>query len=55
MDTDSDGNSYRTELTIFDSNADSNANSNANYNTDSGINCDANSITRSNNTYKAPT
>ena len=55
MGTDSDGNSYRTEPTVFNSNADSNANSNANYDTDSGINCDANSIARSNDACKAPT
>ena len=58
MDTGSDGDSYRTELTVFNSNADSNAdsdaNSNANYNADSGINYNTNSIARSNNAYKAP-
>jgi len=55
MNIDSDGNSYRTELTVFNGNANSNANSNANCNTNSGINCNANSIAKSNNTYKAPT
>ena len=62
MDIDSNSNSYRTELTVLDSNADSNTDSNANsntdsntdYNTDSNINYNADSITRSNNTYKAP-
>ena len=43
---DSDGNSYGTEPTVFNSNADSNTNSNADSN--------ANSIARSNNAYKAP-
>ena len=52
---DSDGNSYRTELTVFNSNTDSNTNSNANYNTNSSINYNANSITRSNDTCEAPT
>jgi len=51
---DSDGNSYGTEPTVFNSNADSNADSNANYNTDSGINYNTNSITKSNNAYEAP-
>ena len=51
---DSDGNSYRTEPTVFNSNADSNTDSNADYNTDSSINCDANSIAKSNNAYEAP-
>ena len=55
MDTDSNSNSYGTELTVFNSNTDSNADSNTDYNADSGINCNANSITRSNNTYKTPT
>jgi len=54
MDMDSDGNSYGTELTVFDSNTNSNANSNTDCNADSGINCDANSIARSNDAYKAP-
>ena len=62
MDTDSDGNSYRIELTVFNSNANSNTDSNANSDTNSdadcnansSINCDADSITRSNNAYKAP-
>jgi hypothetical protein len=54
MDIDSDGDSYRTELTVFDNNTDSNANSNADCDADSGINCDADSIARSNNAYKAP-
>ena len=62
MDTDSDGNSYRTELTVFNSNADSNTDSNTNnntdsdadYNTDSSINYNTNSIARFNNAYKAP-
>jgi len=35
MDTDSDGNSYGTEPTVFNSDADSDADCNA----DSGINC----------------
>jgi len=51
---DSDGNSYRTEPTVFNSNADSNANSNANCNADSSINYNTDSISRSNNAYKAP-
>ena len=51
---DSDGNSYRTEPTVFNSNANSNADSNADYNTDSGINCNANSIARSNNACEVP-
>ena len=59
MDMDSDGDSYRTELTVFDSNAnsdtDSDADSDADCNTDSGINCDADSIAGSNNACKAPT
>jgi len=42
----SDGNSYWPEPTVFNSNANSNADSDADYN--------ANSITISNNTYKAP-
>jgi len=54
MDINSDGNSYRMEPTIFNSNADSNANSNTNCDANSGINYNANSITRSNNAYKAP-
>ena len=62
MDIDSDGNSYRTELTVFNSNADSdtdsNANSDADSNTDcnanSSINCNADSIAGFNNAYKAP-
>ena len=54
MDTDSDGDSYGTEPTVFDSNTDSNANSNADCNADNGINYNANSITGFNNTYKAP-
>ena len=54
MDTDSDGDSYRTEPTVFNSNTDSDANSDANCDTNSGINCDANSIAGSNNAYEAP-
>ena len=50
MDTDSDGDSYGTELTVFNSNT----NSNADYNANSGINCNANSITKSNNACEAP-
>ena len=52
MDSDSD--SYGTEPTVFDSNTDSNANSNADCDADSGINCNANSIVRSNNACEAP-
>ena len=51
---DSDSNSYGTELTVFNSNADSDADSNANCDADSGINCNADSIARSNNTCEAP-
>ena len=51
--TDSDGNSYGTEPTVFNSNTDSNTDSNADYNADSSINYNANSITKSNNAYKA--
>jgi len=51
---DSDGNSYGTELTVFNNNADSDTNSNANCDTDSGINYDANSIARSNDACEAP-
>ena len=51
---DSDGNSYRIELTIFNSNANSNTNSNANYDANSSINYNANSIARSNYTCEAP-
>ena len=51
MDIDSDGNSYRTKPTVFNSNTDSNAD----YNANNGINYNTNSITRSNNTCKAPT
>ena len=54
MDTDSDGNSYGTEPTVFNSNTNSDANSDANYDADSGINCNVNSIARSNNAYKVP-
>ena len=50
MDTDSDGNSYRTEPTVFNSDANSNTNCDA----DSGINYNANSIARSNDAYEAP-
>ena len=60
---DSDGNSYGIEPTVFNSNADSDTDSNtdsdadsdADYNANSGINCNADSITGSNNAYKAPT
>jgi hypothetical protein len=55
MDTDSDGDSYGTEPTVFDSNTDSDTDSNADCNTNSGINCDANSIARSNDACEAPT
>ena len=55
MDTNSNGNSYGTEPTVFNSNADSNADSNANYDANSGINCNANSIAKSNDACKAPT
>ena len=59
MNIDSDGNSYKIELTVFnsnaDSNTDSNTDSNADYDADSGINYNADSIARSNNAYKAPT
>ena len=41
---DSDGDSYGTELTVFDSNANSDADSNADCDTDSGINYNADSI-----------
>jgi len=51
---DSDGDSYGTEPTVFNSNTDSNADSDANCDANSGINCDADSIARSNNAYKAP-
>ena len=58
MDISSNGDSYGTEPTVFNSNVnsntDSNTNSNANCNADSGINCNANSITGSDNTYKIP-
>jgi len=54
MGTDSDGNSYGIEPTVFNSNANSDADSNANCDTDSGINCNANSIAGSNNACKAP-
>ena len=54
INTDNNSNSYGTEPIVFNSNANSNADSNADYNADSGINYNANSITRSNNTYEAP-
>ena len=54
MDINSNGDSYGTELTVFNSNADSNTNSNANCDANSGINCDANSIAKSNNACEAP-
>jgi len=58
MDMDSDGDSYRTELTVFDSNADndadSDADSDADCDADSGINCDADSIARSDDACEAP-
>ena len=47
MDTDSDGNSYGTEPTIFNSDADSNANNDAHSNADS--------TAESENAYKAST
>ena len=52
--TDSDGDSYGTELTVFNSNTNSDADSNANCNANSGINCNADSIARSNDTCKVP-
>ena len=52
---DSNGNSYRIELTVFNRNANSNANNKADWDANSSINYNINSITRSNNTYKAPT
>ena len=55
MDTDSNGDSYGTEPTVFNSNTDSDANSDANCDADSGINYNANSIAGSNNACKAPT
>ena len=52
MDMDSDGNScYRTEPTVFNSDANSDANSNA----DSGINCDTNSTAESEDIYEVST
>jgi len=54
IDINSDGNSYRTEPTVFNSNANSDANSNADCDANSGINCNADSITKSNNACKAP-
>ena len=54
IDTDSNGNSYGIEPTVFNSNADSNANSNADYDADSSINYNANSIARSNDACEAP-
>jgi len=54
MGTDSDGDSYGTEPTVFDSNANSDADSNADCDTDSGINYNADSIAGSNNTCEAP-
>ena len=44
MDTDSDGDSYRTELTVFNSDANGDANSNAH--------SDADSTAKSENAYK---
>jgi hypothetical protein len=46
IDTDSDGDSYGTEPTVFDGNTDSNADNNAD--------CDANSSINYNDAYKAP-
>jgi len=54
MDTDSDGDSYGTEPTVFNSNTDSNTDSNANCDANNGINYNANSIARSDDAYKAP-
>ena len=58
IDIDSNYDSYGTELTIFNSNADSNADSNANSDADcdadSSINCDDDSIIGSYNAYEAP-
>ena len=54
IDIDSDSNSYGTEPTVFNSNADSNANSNANCDANSGINYNTNSIAKSNDACKAP-
>ena len=51
---DSNSNSYRTEPTVFNSNANSNADSNANCDANSGINCNANSITKFNNACEVP-
>ena len=55
IDIDSDGNSYGIELTVFNSNTNSNTDSNANCDANSGINYNANSITKSNDACKAPT
>ena len=54
MDINSDGNSYGTEPTVFNSNANSNTNSNANCDANSCINYNANSIAKSNNARKVP-
>ena len=58
IDTDSDGNSYGIEPTVFNSNADSNTDSNADSNADcdadSSINCNDDSIVRSDDAYEAP-
>jgi hypothetical protein len=54
MDINSNGDSYGTEPTVFNSNTNSDANSDADCNTDSSINCNTDSITGSNNAYKVP-
>ena len=54
MDTDSDGDSYGTEPTVFNSNTDSDADSDADCDANSGINYNANSIARSDDACKAP-
>jgi len=53
INIDSDGDSYGTEPTVFDSDADGDANSNAHSDADSGINCGTDSTTKSENAYKA--
>ena len=61
MDTDSDNNSYRTELTVFNSNADGDTNSNIHSDADSNAYSDADNDAHSNanstaeleNIYKA--
>ena len=53
MDIDSDSNSYRTELTVFNSDTDGNTNSNAHSDADSNAHSDADSTAELKNTYKA--